>query len=50
VSGAERVVIVSDDLWQARLAGRDDVLGDAIRLNGVPHTIIGVMAGSDRGA
>lgn len=43
VSGAERVVLVSDDFWQARLAGRDDVVGAAIRLDGVPHTIIGVM-------
>ncbi|MEX1182352.1 MAG: ABC transporter permease [Gemmatimonadota bacterium] len=43
VPGAEPVVLVSHDFWQARLAGDDAVVGERIRLNGEPHTIIGVM-------
>jgi putative ABC transport system permease protein len=41
--GAEPVVLISHDLWQSRLAGADAVTGTQLRLNGTPHTIIGVM-------
>ncbi len=41
--GAHPVAVVSHDFWQARLGGRPDVLGHTLRLNGRPHTVIGVM-------
>ncbi|HYR21464.1 MAG TPA: ABC transporter permease [Chthoniobacterales bacterium] len=37
------VVIVSKNFWQSRLGGEPDVLGRSITLDGVPHTIIGVV-------
>ncbi len=41
--GAPRVAILSADLWQ-RLYGKDPtVLGRSVRLDGEPHTIVGVM-------
>ena len=36
-------VVISENTWQKRLGGRLDVLGSAIRLNGKPHTVVGVM-------
>jgi putative ABC transport system permease protein len=39
----ERLAVISYDLWQSRFQGAPDVLGRVIRLNGEPHTIIGVM-------
>jgi putative ABC transport system permease protein len=44
--GAPKVAIISHELWQRDFGGRDDVLGKAVRLNGKPATIVGVM---DRG-
>ena len=41
--GAPRVVIVSHWLWTQRLGGRPDVIGATIHLDGVPHTVVGVM-------
>jgi putative ABC transport system permease protein len=41
--GAPRVVIMSDGLWKRRFGGRGDVIGQSIRLNGEPHTIVGIM-------
>ncbi len=41
--GAEPVVIVSDRLWRDRLGGRPDALGQSLRVNGTPMTVIGVM-------
>ena len=41
--GAGRVVLVSHAFWQQRLEGRRDVLGLALRLDGEPFTIVGVM-------
>ena len=41
-AGHEHVVLVSHDLWQRR--GADPaVLGSALRLNGEPYTVVGVM-------
>ena len=39
----EPLVVISHDLWQTRYGGDPQVLGRTIRLNGVPHTIVGVM-------
>jgi predicted permease len=37
------VVVISDRLWRSAFAGAPDVIGKAMRLNGVPHTVVGVM-------
>jgi macrolide transport system ATP-binding/permease protein len=42
-SGAPNTVILSYAAWQKRFAGRPDVLGRAVTLNGAPSTIIGVL-------
>ena len=41
--GAPKVIILSDRIWRERFEGRADALGRSIMVNGVPHTIIGVM-------
>ena len=41
--GAEPVVMLSDDVWRTRYASDPSVIGRAINVNGIPHTIIGVM-------
>ena len=38
------VVVLQYDFWQTRYAGRPDVIGTTIRLNGAPFTIAGVAA------
>jgi putative ABC transport system permease protein len=42
-SGQPGVVILSYGLWQERFAGRPDIIGDVVRLDDRPHTIVGVM-------
>jgi putative ABC transport system permease protein len=42
-AGAERVVILGYSLWQNRYGGEASVLGRALRVNGQPAIIIGVM-------
>jgi putative ABC transport system permease protein len=37
------VVILSYGLWQERFAGRLDIIGDVVRLDDRPHTIVGIM-------
>ena len=39
----ERVVILSYDLWQRRFGGDPGILEKTIQIDGVSHTIIGVM-------
>ncbi|MFN7940117.1 MAG: ABC transporter permease [Thermoanaerobaculia bacterium] len=41
--GAPKVAIIGHQLWQRDFGGRADVLNKAVRLNGKPATIIGVM-------
>lgn len=41
--GAEPVVVLSDGLWRERFGGERDVLGRTISIDGVPHTVVGVM-------
>src|SRR5262245_5120230 len=41
--GSNAVVILSDQLWQRRFAGSPNVLGQTIRINEEPYTIVGVM-------
>jgi putative ABC transport system permease protein len=46
--GAPRVAILSDGLWRQRFGARPDAIGEAVRLNDEPHTVVGVMpAGID---
>jgi predicted permease len=40
--GGEPVVVISYDFWQARYAGRRDILGRSVRLNDRELTIVGV--------
>jgi putative ABC transport system permease protein len=39
----DRVVMISEGLWQEQFARSADVLGTAMTIDGQPHTIIGVM-------
>ncbi|HTX65497.1 MAG TPA: ABC transporter permease, partial [Opitutaceae bacterium] len=41
--GAEKVVLISHALWQNSFASSPDVVGKAVRVNGAPATVIGVM-------
>jgi macrolide transport system ATP-binding/permease protein len=36
-------VMISYGAWQKRFGGRTDILGQAVTLNGIPRTIIGVL-------
>jgi MacB-like periplasmic core domain len=40
-SGAEAVVVIAQDLWQARLGGDRSIVGRTIRIGRVPHTVVG---------
>jgi len=43
VIGAPDVVVIGYDFWQSRLIGTPDVIGQTIRIGGVPHSVVGVM-------
>ena len=40
---AESVVVIGHALWQRRFGGEASALGEVVRLDGVPHAIVGVM-------
>jgi predicted permease len=46
--GHERAVLMSDALWRARYGADPRVVGRTITLDGVPHTVAGVMPASFR--
>lgn len=46
--GGPRAVVLSESLWRERWGGRNDLLGQAIVLDGQPHTVVGVMPASFR--
>jgi putative ABC transport system permease protein len=41
--GANHVLVLSYALWRDRFAGKPEILGQSIRLNGEPYTVIGIM-------
>ncbi len=41
--GRNRVAIVSDRLWRERYGASPSLVGSAILLGGVPHTVVGVL-------
>jgi predicted permease len=41
--GAPRVVVIADSIWRSRYGASATAIGDAIRLDGVPHEIVGIM-------
>ena len=41
--GGSRVVVLSHDTWMERFQSDPAVLGRILRLDGVPHTVVGVM-------
>ena len=41
--GQERVVVLTHGFWQRVFAGRDDAIGQDVRLGGVPYRIVGVL-------
>lgn len=43
ITGAPRVVILSDVLWRSRYSGDGSILGRTINLAGVPREVIGIM-------
>jgi putative ABC transport system permease protein len=43
VTGAERVVLISDGLWQRRFGADPTLVGNLITLGGIPRVVIGIM-------
>jgi predicted permease len=46
--GSEPVLVMSEGLWRRRFAADPRVVGGRVRLNGLPHTVVGVMPGDFR--
>ncbi len=46
--GAERVVLLSFGLWQRRFGGDRGIVGRTIELDGLDHTVVGVMPAAVR--
>ncbi len=43
VPGVEKVALIGYGLWQRDFGGTPDIVGKALRINGTPATIVGVM-------
>jgi len=41
--GQARVVVISERLWRTRLHGDPSIVGQLIRINGLPTTVVGIM-------
>lgn len=44
VPGSEHVVVVSHRTWQTRFGGNAGIVGQELNLDGVAHTVVGVLA------
>ena len=44
--GAPRVALLTDRYWRERFGARPDVIGTNVFLDGVPHTLVGVVSAS----
>jgi len=47
--GVSSVAVLSERSWRLRLGADPDVLGQTVRLNGYPFTVVGVAEGSFKG-
>jgi len=45
-AAAGQLIVLSYPLWQSRFGGDPNVIGTSVRLDGAPHTVIGVMPAS----
>jgi putative ABC transport system permease protein len=45
--GGARVALLAESVWRNRLGGKPDVLGQPIVLDGIPHTVIGIVSDRD---
>ena len=43
VAAGERVVVLSEGLWRERFGADPSVIGASVSLDGVPHSVIGIM-------
>ena len=41
--GAPLVVVLGHEIWSARFASDSTIVGKAVKIGGVPHTVVGVM-------
>jgi putative ABC transport system permease protein len=46
--GAEKIVVVNEKIWQARLGGDSNLSGKKLVLNGEPFSVVGVVTSSFR--
>jgi putative ABC transport system permease protein len=44
VPGAGAVTVLSEGLWRSAFGANPDVVGTSVRLDGVPHEVVGVVA------
>ena len=43
VPGRDKVIILTHQLWQERFGGDPDIVGRQVRVDGEPHTVVGVL-------
>jgi putative ABC transport system permease protein len=43
LTGRDAVTVISHELWQRQYGGAGGVVGKQVRIDGVPHTVVGVM-------
>jgi predicted permease len=41
--GGDRLLVISDGAWRQHFGGDPSVIGQPVRVNGVPHVLVGVM-------
>lgn len=43
VRDAAPVAVLTAEFWRTRLGGRGDVVGESVSLDGIPHTVLGIL-------